>query len=144
VDATQSILVVEDDEFIRELMVAILEDEGFAVLAADDAATALRLAEERRPDVILQDLSMPGSTGEKLIAAYRELPNAGSSIVVVSGRTNLETIAQLAGADAFVAKPFDLTQLVDTVRTVLAGRLSADAQRGTSTDGHLRSAADTG
>jgi DNA-binding response OmpR family regulator len=116
------VLVVEDDVLIRELITILLTDEGYDVVCAEESAAALQLAQREQPDVILLDLSLPGVSGDKIISAYRLLPNATASIIVVSGRSNLERIALQAGADAYVAKPFDLGVLLNTIESVLSRR----------------------
>jgi DNA-binding response OmpR family regulator len=124
VDASHTILVIEDDTFIRELITTVLEDEGYAVICSTSPAAALLLAQVRRPDVILLDLSMPGLSGEEFIISYRLLPNATAPVVIISGQANLEVVARRAGADAYIAKPFDLTRLLDTVTAVLSASAS--------------------
>jgi DNA-binding response OmpR family regulator len=119
VDTSQTILVVEQDASIRELITSLLEEEGYTVVSTADPESALRLAQERRPAVIVQNLSMPGHSIEELIAAYRRLQDARASIILVSGQAHLESIAAQAGADASVGKPFDLTELLEAVRSSL-------------------------
>jgi DNA-binding response OmpR family regulator len=125
VNTPRSILVVEDDDVILELITIILEEEGYAVACAAEPETALQLARERRLDLILLDLSLCGLPSEDLIIALRRLPNAMASIVIVSGRSDLKDIARRSGADAYVAKPFDVDVLRETIRAVLAARATA-------------------
>jgi CheY-like chemotaxis protein len=65
---------------------------------------------------------MPDQGGEGFIAACRRVPNGAVPMIVVSGMPNLDQIAAQIGADGFVAKPFDLTDLLDTVQAALAAR----------------------
>jgi len=119
VDTSHTVLVVENDASIRDLITSLLEDEGYTVISAAGPESALRLAQERPPAVIVQNLSMPGHPIEELIAAYRRLQGARASIIVLSGQAHLESIAAQVGADASVGKPFDLTELLDAVKISL-------------------------
>jgi DNA-binding response OmpR family regulator len=110
-----SVLVVEDDEAICELVEEILTEEGYEVRCAQDGRHALRLVEERPPGVILFDLAMPDMGGEGFIAMYRSLPNADAALIVVSGAHDLVDVAARIRADDYLTKPFDIDQLLGVV-----------------------------
>ena len=116
------ILVVDDDESICDVIELALSDEGYEVVCARNGGHALRLLEERAPALVLFDLVMPDQNGEDFISACRQVPNGAAPMIVVSGMPNLDQIAAQIGADGFVAKPFDLTELLDTVQATLAAR----------------------
>jgi DNA-binding response OmpR family regulator len=111
-------LVVDDELSIRTLIEVTLQLEGFETIGAADGETALRLAAERRPDVITLDVMMPGMDGWEVAA---RLDGSGIPIVIVSGKTSsdLETDAGRHRAAAVIGKPFDFVTFVDTVRSVL-------------------------
>jgi DNA-binding response OmpR family regulator len=116
------ILVVDDDEDICDLIDVTLTDEGHEVVCARNGGDALRLLQERAPALVLFNLVMPDQDGEDFITACRQVPNGAGPMIVVSGFPNLDQVAAKIGADGFVAKPFDLADLLDTVRATLATR----------------------
>jgi DNA-binding response OmpR family regulator len=117
-----TVLVVEDEQDIRELLRRYLEREGLSVLTAATGADALRLLDSGRPDLMVLDLGLPDIDGEELLHVC-----AGSTpVLVLTARSSVEDrIAGLrAGADDYVVKPFSPTEVVLRVRSVLgrAGR----------------------
>jgi CheY-like chemotaxis protein len=116
------ILVVDDDESICDVIEWALTDEGYEVVCARNGEHALRVLLERPPALVLFDLVMPDQGGADFIAACRQVPNGAAPMIVVSGFPNLDQIAAQIGADGFLAKPFDLTDLLDTVQATLPAR----------------------
>ena len=116
------ILVVDDDESICDVIDAVLTDEGYEVVCARNGAHALRLLQERAPALVLFDLVMPDQSGEDFIAACRQVPNGAAPMIVVSGMPHLDQIAATIGAVRFLTKPFDLTDLLDTVQATIDAR----------------------
>jgi DNA-binding response OmpR family regulator len=113
------VLVVEDDASICEVISTILSDAGYASACAQRADQALRLVQERQPDLILLDLSVAGSQLDELVAAYRRTADGTAPIVVMSGHPRVRDLAAEIGADAFIEKPFDLLVLLDTVEAAV-------------------------
>jgi len=111
------ILVVDDDAGIRELISDTLGDEGYVVISASDGVAALLMLEEWQPSLILLDLLMPLMDGDEFLRRYRELPGEHVPVVVfsASGRNRIGRTAAQAEADAFLAKPFDLDDLLGLV-----------------------------
>ncbi|HEY8648068.1 MAG TPA: response regulator, partial [Candidatus Limnocylindria bacterium] len=91
----QTILIVDDDDSIRDLLAAFLGDEGFAVVCATDGAQALELVTDKLvPDLMLLDIGMPVVNGPEFVALYRRIcepPHA--PIVVITARGDGERIA---------------------------------------------------
>jgi DNA-binding response OmpR family regulator len=114
----RTVLVVEDERDIRELLRRYLERAGFSVLTAATGAEALHLVEEVQPDLLILDLGLPDIDGaEVLAAAARSTP----TIVLTSRTAVADRIAGLrAGADDYVVKPFSPTEVVLRVQAVLA------------------------
>ena len=108
------VLIVDDNDAIRESLADAMRDEGHAVEAAADGAQAVRAALARPPDVILLDLMMPVMDG---VAVARELAARGSTapIVVLSADRSGEARARSIGAQRFLAKPFDLERLLGVI-----------------------------
>ncbi len=123
------ILVVEDVPLGLAVLRMRLEAEGFAVITARDGVEALEQARDGHPDLMLLDLMLPRLSGERVCQELRADPRtAALPIVVVSARVQeAERLrAFAAGADAFIAKPYDMARLVEEIRARLAtGRAAA-------------------
>ncbi len=113
----RTVLVVEDERDIRELLRRYLERAGFSVLTAATGAEALHLVDEVRPDLLLLDLGLPDIDGAEILASTAPT----TSVIVLTSRTAVtDRIAGLrAGADDYVVKPFSPTEVVLRVRAVL-------------------------
>jgi two-component system KDP operon response regulator KdpE len=119
------VLVVEDDPQLVRALVINLEARRYQVDAAPDAATGLRLAVARWPDVVILDLGLPDMDGVKVIEALRgwtRLP-----ILVLSARDSSgDKVAALdAGADDFVTKPFSMNELLARLRAAVRRKETA-------------------
>ena len=125
------IMVVDDEPDIRALMKDILEDEGYAVGVAQDAAAARSLLRERTPDLVLLDIWMPDIDG---ISLLQEWVAAGlkAPVVMVSGHGTVESAVEATrlGAFDFIEKPLSLGKLLQTVQMALAqGRSGKELAR---------------
>ena len=113
-----SILLVEDELFIRVLLADELRDEGYQVIEASNAEEALEVLRGVVPDAILSDVNMPGSIdGLGLLAAVK-VAFPGLPVIIMSGHVHPGD-AVAAGAHQFVAKPFRIGVIVEAVREVL-------------------------
>ncbi|MGH2351632.1 MAG: response regulator [Chloroflexota bacterium] len=109
------VLVVDDDEDIREVVTMALEDEGHEVQAAPHGAAALERLRHWQPDVILLDMRMPVMDGWEFAHQYHQMPEPHAPIVVVTAaRDALERATQIAAAGA-LAKPFEVDDLLAVV-----------------------------
>jgi len=113
------VLVVEDDEGIRSLVVEFLRDEQIRAEEARDGAQALELVEAYRPlsrrvCLILMDLMLPHVTGVDVIRHVRSLGDPVPIVALSASRTHLAE-AMLAGANIAIAKPFDIEQILSVV-----------------------------
>ena len=115
---SRTILVVDDDDSIRDMLEAFLADEGYTVVTATDGAGAIELVTDKLvPDLMLLDIGMPAVNGPEFVARYRRIcepPHA--PIVVITARGDGERIAKEIGAETFVNKPFELDELAAAVR----------------------------
>jgi DNA-binding response OmpR family regulator len=119
------VLVVEDDDVIRQLITVNLELEGFDVLTATDGQQALDSVVDFRPDVITLDVMMPRLDGWATATQLRANPDtAHIKVVLLSARAQDADIhhGERLGVDAYLTKPFDPDELIATIR-----RLAADA-----------------
>src|SRR5919202_2186280 len=116
------VLVVDDDEGVRNLVRANLELEGYAVREAASANEGLAALEEDPPDLILLDVMMPEVDGWEMLRQIQERFGAGAiPVIVFSGQLEEQAVSQAAsrGARGFVGKPFDLQQLVDQAKQIV-------------------------
>lgn len=114
-----SVLVVEDDRAIRNLMTAALERSGYAAMAAETGGEALAIAAREHPRVILLDLGLPDMDGNEIISRVRTWTR--DPIIVVSARgEERDKIGALdAGADDYLTKPFGVEELLARVRVAV-------------------------
>ena len=119
------ILIVEDDDMLRDVMKDILQSETHEVLPARDGREALELFEDFCPDLIVSDISMPRMDGFTLLAAIREKPiGATVPFLFTSALTDRSNVnrARRLGMDDYLFKPFDSRELLDAVDVRLARR----------------------
>ena len=118
----RTILVVEDHEDVREMLKILLESEHFHVLEAATGVEALNVVKNRRPDLILMDLALPGFDGFETIRRIRKIDGFQNTPIIVltaySGQSIYET-ALRAGINYFMAKPIDFDELADLLRQIL-------------------------
>lgn len=112
------VLVVDDEPALRDLIRAVLEEEGYEVLTAENGRRALELLEEDRPDLVLTDLMMPVMGGHELMHRLRSRPGLDRIPVIVM--STARAASSVDAAAAFVPKPFDIDQLLAAIRAVLA------------------------
>lgn len=111
------ILIVEDEEAVRELEKFILEQHGYEVMEARDGLEGLTKAEFRRPDLILLDLMMPDVSGGRMFDEMKEHPvTAGIPIVVVTGKPDAHQLFdEEIGAENVIMKPFEADTLIGRI-----------------------------
>ena len=111
-----TVLVVDDERATRELITRGLEKEGFRPLAAASGEEALRLARERKPDVISLDVLMPGMDGWTVLKALKADPLTSAIPVVMVSMLDDRDIGHALGASDYLTKPFDRQKLVAALR----------------------------
>ena len=119
-----TILVVEDDDVVREYLVRNLS-QTFDVLDAADGGEGLDMARENNPDIVISDVMMPVMTGYELCHRLREsVETSHIAIILVSALTERENIIYglEAGADDYLTKPFDMAILLTRIQTILKRR----------------------
>ncbi|MCC6628076.1 MAG: sigma-54-dependent Fis family transcriptional regulator [Chloroflexi bacterium] len=107
------VLVGDDDDAIREVLVTLLEDEGYAVEQAADGKAVLAAIASQTPDLILLDVRMPGATGLEVLKQLADGPDRPGVIMMTAYSTANEAIKAIqAGAFDYIAKPFNLDEVV--------------------------------
>ena len=114
-----TILIVDDEPIVREVVEQYLKQDGFAVDAAADGLEAMRRFQAARPDLVLLDLMLPGLDGLEVCRQMRALSNV--PIIMLTAKTDeIDTIIGLSvGADDYIAKPFSPREVVARVKAVL-------------------------
>jgi DNA-binding response OmpR family regulator len=115
---SKTILIVEDEEAVRELEKFILEQYGYDVMEARDGLEGLAKAEFRRPDLILLDLMMPDVSGGRMFDEMKRHPTtSGIPIVVVTGKPDAhEMFDDEIGPDNVIMKPFEADTLLGRIK----------------------------
>ena len=110
------IMVVDDEDVVREVLCSYLKKKGYETVALPDGQTAISYAKNRKPDLVLLDIKMPGLNGIETCARLRQLshqsyPNTG--IIVITGYDSTENVGKSysSGAIDVIKKPFDLEDI---------------------------------
>lgn len=114
-----TVLVVDDDPGVREMLGDYLADNGYQVLHAENGPRARSILEERAPHVVILDVGLPGEDGLSLARFIREQYDIGILMVSGAGETVDRIVGLEVGADDYVGKPFDLRELRARLKSVL-------------------------
>lgn len=110
------VLIIDDDEYIGNLLEEVLAKENYIVLRAYSGTEALLLLSKNRPDLVLLDLMLPGLSGEEVLLKIQEIP-----IIVVSAKVGIDDKVKLllGGAADYITKPFDTKELLARITVQL-------------------------
>jgi DNA-binding response OmpR family regulator len=114
-----TILVIEDEQRLRDLVCGYLEHEGYTILAAADGLTALDLARQHAPDLVVLDLMLPGLDGLEVCRRLRTFSDAYVIMLTAKAEEIDRIIGLEVGADDYLTKPFSPRELVARVRAML-------------------------
>lgn len=144
----RTVLVVDDEANIRELCSMYLEREGFGVITADDGESALSLAREESPDLIVLDLMLPKKSGFEVTRELRSDPGAIRDVPILMLTARSEDVDRIVGlelgADDYLGKPFHPRELTARVKAILrraaasTDRVGGESARGQIEVGLLR------
>ncbi|MEJ5995079.1 response regulator [Pedobacter sp. Du54] len=116
----KKILVCDDDKGISEMLQMLLDDEGFTVSVEISSVNLLKRMENEKPDLLLLDIWMPVLSGDQILkrmkasASFSQIP-----VLMYSASTEGQKIADASGADGFIAKPFDLDELLEMIEKMV-------------------------
>ena len=115
-----TILIIDDDENIGNMLNEALEKEGYGVLRAYSGTEALMVLEKKRPDLVLLDLMLPGLSGEEVLPKLKGIP-----VIIVSAKTDIDHKVKLLyeGASDYITKPFVISELMARIAALI--RLSS-------------------
>lgn len=129
-EARTRLLVVDDDPSVRAMLREYLEGHGFAVAEAGSGAQMRERIESEVPDAVLLDVRLPGEDGLVLARYLREHHDVGIIMVTASGDVVDRVVGLELGADDYVAKPFDLRELLARLKSVLRRLRAAPPREG--------------
>jgi DNA-binding response OmpR family regulator len=115
----KTILTVDDKENVRTLIREYLTEEGFRVVTADNGQTALFVARQEKPDLILLDLMMPEMDGTSFIRAFRKESDTPIIVLTAKLEESDKVLGLELGADDYITKPFSMRELLARVHAVL-------------------------
>lgn len=115
------ILIVDDEIGVRELLSEVLQDEGYSVSLAENAAQARDLHSSKRHDLVLLDIWMPDMDGVSLLKEWAAGQQLTAPVIMMSGHATIETAVEATriGAIDFLEKPIALTKLLQTIESAL-------------------------
>jgi CheY-like chemotaxis protein len=124
-DNMKTVLVVDDDPDARDFLTTVLEDAGFGTTTANDGTEAIAAIEEKAPDLVALDITMPEKSG---VAVYRRLKEdeqlKSIPVIIITGVSDdfkkfISTRRQVPPPEGYISKPVDHEQLVRTVKNLL-------------------------
>ena len=119
-NSNKTVLICDDDEGILDLVSIILEGSGFQTVCVQNSLEVFKQISKENPDLIFLDLWMPQLSGDQVLKAIREDSETSEiPVIVMSASRDGAQIARQAGADDFLAKPFDIDELINKANALL-------------------------
>ena len=121
----KKILIVDDEEALREVLTSILEQEGYSVIQAADGRQGVESAKKNRPDLILMDVMMPHMTGFQALEKLKKMKETVDiPVIMVTAKADDDSVGQgmQLYADKYISKPYDMKHLLLEVKKTLALR----------------------
>jgi DNA-binding response OmpR family regulator len=113
-------MICDDDKAILELIEIVLADSGYRVIAEQNSLNLYDLIAREKPDLLLLDLWMPLLSGDQVLMHLRSNPETKDlPVIVLSASTNGHKVANEAGANDYLAKPFDIDELLYHIENIL-------------------------
>jgi DNA-binding response OmpR family regulator len=120
-DDRKKVLLVEDDEAVRQLVRVTLQMNEYEVIEAKDGLEGLLLLELHKPDAVVLDLMMPDVGGERMLAQLRATPETKRTpVVIITGKPEVAPeVIGLVGRENFFPKPFDPDAVIERIRALV-------------------------
>ena len=116
----KKVLVVDDSEFMRQVLKNILKDEGYEIIETGDGEEAVEQFKVEKPDLVLLDIVMPKKDGVAVLGSLKKIDSDANVIMITAvGQESIIKDCQSLGANGYILKPFDEKQVLDTVKKVL-------------------------
>ena len=125
-DEVKTVLVVDDEPDARDFLTTVLEDNGYAVVLANDGTEAIAILEESPPDLVTLDITMPEKSG---VAVYRKLKEdeglQGIPVIIITGISDdfkqfISSRRQVPPPDGYISKPVDHADFLKMVNDLMA------------------------
>ena len=116
------VLIVDDSELTRQMIMDALDGEGYELSTAVDGVEGLERADALKPDIMILDLTMPKMDGLDVCTEYRALPDTGHTKIIICTTRASEfdrMVGEEVGADAYLGKPFSDTELKTLIKNLL-------------------------
>lgn len=120
------VLVVDDDKNICEILKIFLEKDGLKVYTANDGQKAIEIFNEQRPTIVLLDIMMPGMDGMEVCKEIRRIDNTPIVFISAKDQTMDKILGLELGADDYIVKPFDASEVVARVNAILRRIVTKD------------------
>jgi len=118
-----SILVLDDDPDIGIMIKMMLEYKGYSVVVTDRAEKAEEILSTEQMDLIIMDMLLSGVNGTDICTSLKQNPNTSSlPIIMISAHPNAKQICLDAGANEFMAKPFDIMDMLSKINRLISGK----------------------
>lgn len=118
---TKKILIVDDEQHVRQLLSKVLRKEGYEIYTAADGIEGLQVFQDNNIDVIISDIKMPGMDGiEFLHEVKSQQPDVGFILITAFATTETAIDAIKSGAQDYVTKPFDINEIINAVKKIVA------------------------
>ena len=114
------VMVIDDDNAVREILTLALQAEGYEVASASDGAEGLEKLAQRSADVVIVDMRMPYVDGARFCRLYARQVGGGGPVILMTARAGRPTSIDLPGVVETVTKPFDLDEVFGSVARVVA------------------------
>ena len=113
----KKILIIDDEQNIVDVTTAILEDEGYEVYSSTKFMGYEAKVNDCLPDLVLLDLNLNGYNGKDICIYIKGTDHLRQTpVILMSANRDIQTVKEEAGADAYICKPFDINDLIDTVK----------------------------
>ncbi len=121
------VLVVEDEPQMQWLLQKVLVNNNCQVISTDNGRNAVQLMREKLPNAVILDIRLPGMNGIEILRRMRRVNKRVGIIIITAYRTNQNfEEANMLGADRFISKPFDITQLMFTLQQLISEKACID------------------